>query len=192
LQKLVRVSREVLSTSELYMPVGPRPVGLASAALANSFPTSSRALTFRPSSDSRESDSFSRAGVPLRSSFACTPRRSWRLILPGFLSSSRRLPGCPLMRGFPCPRYVPSSGFLILSTVCSTLRIRGPVSSHCHVQDSLPFRGFSCSLAGRARRPSVPPCRSARFAHRQAGCHSLRPRLRGLRPWSNAFLAVGV
>jgi len=123
-------------------------------------------------------------------SFSLAARRH---VLPGFLSSSRLLRRCPLgARLSTVSRYVPSSGFRNLSTVYSTLRIGGFVSPHCHVQDSLPFRDFSCAKAGSTRRRSVPPCRFPPFAHRQAGCHSGRPRLRGLDPWSNAFLSVGV
>jgi len=35
---------------------------------------------------------------------------------------------------------------------------RGPISSHCHVRDSL-FRGFLCCQAGSSHRPVVPSCR---------------------------------
>jgi hypothetical protein len=66
------------------MPVGPRPVGLASVAPSGGFPHPCRAFTFRPSSESFESDSFSRAWLPLRSSFAHSPWRFTAMSYRGF------------------------------------------------------------------------------------------------------------
>jgi hypothetical protein len=57
-----------------------------------------------------------------------------RALLPGFRPSSRHHQVRPLDARHSSPRYVPSSGYLNLSTVCSALRLRRPVSSRSRVQ----------------------------------------------------------
>ena len=61
----------------------------------------------------------------------------------------------PLSRRIPSLRYVPSSGFLNLSTVSSATRLCGLVSSHSHVQG---FRSgvYSRSAAAPTRRRPCP------------------------------------
>jgi len=54
-----------------------------------------------------------------------------------------------------------------------------------------PFRGFSRSTAAPTRRRFVPPCRCHPSAHRRTGCHPRMIRLRGVAPWTDAFLRVG-
>jgi len=93
----------------------------------------------RPSPGPCESGSFSRVSSPLRSPFAVPPATlpnhfARMAVLPGSLPSSRRHRGCPLIREHAFSRYVPSSGFLNLSTVCATFRFCRLVSSRCHVQ----------------------------------------------------------
>jgi hypothetical protein len=115
------------------------------------------ASSIRPSSDSRESDSFSRARCPLRSVFAVPPLLPFRrgTSCPGSLPSSRRYRRCPLAREDPNSRYVPSSGFPNLSTVSATFGFTGllhpAATSRVH-----PFRGFS--------RPTAVPDSSSRHA----------------------------
>lgn len=80
----------------------------------------------------------------------------------------------PLVRGFPSPRFGPSSGVLSLSTVCSALSL----VSLFHPTATLrarPVQGFCRS----AQPPSLierscPRAVEARFAHRRVGCHDPR------------------
>jgi len=113
-------------------------------------------------------------------------------VLPRVSSLFAALPaGVHLARELSDSHYVPSSGFLNLSTVCATYRRRGLIASHGHVQ-GFPFRGFSRPTGGSTRRRPVPPCRFRRRAHRLAGCHTTTARLRGFAPWTDAFRRVGV
>jgi hypothetical protein len=71
-------------------------------------------------------------------------------------------------------------------------RIRGPVSSHSHVQGFavqgfLPSRSGCWLIAG-----PVPPWRSRTDTHRQAGCHDCSSHLRGFVPRDEACFEVGV
>jgi hypothetical protein len=111
-------------------------------------------------------------------------------VLPGFHPSSRHHRWRPQARAFPGFRSVPSSGFLNLSTVCATLGFAGLL--HPAATSRVPpFRGFSRPTASPARRQLVPPCRSCPSARRRTGCHPRTRRLRGLAPWTDAFLRVG-
>jgi hypothetical protein len=75
----------------------------------------------------------------------------------GFLPSSRRYRWCPRFAGFPTSRFVPSSGFLNLSTAFSTFGVAGlfhpAATSRVSVQgfgpDSQPYR----FVIGRASLP---------------------------------------
>jgi hypothetical protein len=58
--------------------------------------------------------------------------------------------------------FVPPSGFLSLSTVCSCLTPRGLVSCRCHVQGSFPPRAFPSGQPHPAPRRTVPSCRCLR------------------------------
>jgi hypothetical protein len=119
------------------------------------------------------------------------PLLSERPVLPGVSSLfAALLQGVHLARGLSGPRYVPSSGFLNLSTVCSTLQRCGLIASHSHVQ-GFPFRGFSRSTAALIHHQAVPPCRFRPRTDRLAGCHTRAARLRGLAPWTDAFRRVG-
>jgi len=69
-------------------------------------------------------------------------------------------------RGAPA-RYVPSPGFLNLSTAFSTCGFAGLLHPAATSRVS-PFRGFSRRAAGSTRRRSVPPHRCRPFAHRLA------------------------
>jgi hypothetical protein len=91
------------------------------------------------------------------------------------------LQGVHSVRELSDSRYVPSSGFLNLSTVCSTLRRCRLITSRSHVQGS-PFRGFSRPTAALIRHQRVPPCRFRPRTHRLASCHAWTVRLRGLDP----------
>ena len=59
------------------------------------------------------------------------------------------------IRGFPTTRFVPPSAFLTPSTAYSSSDLRGFVSPHNHVRDSL-SRGFASHTAVRARHPPCP------------------------------------
>jgi len=129
---------------------------------------------------------------PLRSVFACPPDPSFQrsLSCQGFVPLRGVTEGVHLARELSDSHYVPSSGFLGLSTVCATFRRRGLVASRSHVQ-GFPSRGFSRPTAELTRRQPVPPCRFRRCARRLAGCHASTVRLRGLAPWTDAFRRVG-
>jgi hypothetical protein len=76
-----------------------------------------------------------------------------------------------LARGFPSPRYVPSSGDHNLSTVCSALQLVSLFHPTAAFR-TLPVQGFCRSaqppsLIGR----SCPLVVEARLAHRRIGCH---------------------
>jgi len=129
---------------------------------------------------------------PLRSLSAAPSGRLFRVgtTLPGFRPSPRLHRWCPLTAGAPTSRYVPSSGFLNPSTVCSTIRICGLIASRCHAQGF--FRPGASPDPQRfpTRRRSLPPCRYRPSARRSPGCHVQTPRLRGLAPRFDAFLRV--
>lgn len=80
-----------------------------------------------------------------------------------------------LLRGFHAP-LVPPSGFLNLSTVCSTTRLRGLVSSRSHVQGSS-VHGFV--PAPQPHRLVAGPCLLALVVAALTGCPAAtRRRLR--------------
>jgi len=111
----------------------------------------------RPSSDSRESGSFSLVFTPLRSSFACLLRRLLRAgtFHQGSFPSSRRPDWCPPVGEPTRSRYVPPTGFLNLSTVYSTNPFAG-LFRPTATSRVLPFRGFSLSALDPARRRPCP------------------------------------
>jgi hypothetical protein len=139
--------------------------------------------------------SFFLAASPLQSPFALhsvqwtfrsSARPTWVLAL------SRSWGSRPPVRRFPTLRYVPSPGFLNLSTVFSVLPCRGLVSSRYHVQD------IACSGASLTVQPpfligrSIPPCRCHQPARRLAPAATRpAPRLRGLSPHGAAFPLPG-
>jgi len=89
------------------------------------------------------------------------------------LSTTSR-PSVHQLRGFPSPRFVPSSGVHSLSTVCSALSLGGLFHPPAALRTS-PVQGFRRSaqppsLIGR----SCPLAVVARFAHRRIGCHDPR------------------
>jgi hypothetical protein len=138
---------------------------------------------FIPSCRSSPSEFLRRSSRPLLSE---------RTVLPGFHPSSRRHRRCLLGAGGPSSRYVPPSGFLSLSTVCSTFDFAGLFHPAATSRVMRPFRGFSRSAAVPTRRRALPPCRCRPPAHRQAGCHGRAPRLRGFALRSDAFLGAGI
>jgi hypothetical protein len=129
---------------------------------------------------------------PLRSYFARPPGPSFQsgLSCQGFVPLRGVTGGVHLAQELSDSHYVPSSGFLNLSTVCATFQRRGLIASRSHVQ-GFPFRGFSRSTGELVRRQPMPPCRLRRFARWLASCHVPTVRLRGLAPWTDAFRRVG-
>jgi len=137
----------------------------------------------RPSPDSCEPGSFSRAVRPLRSSFGCSPglaspesplarrfNRLTRPLLPGVSSLIATSPLASTNLCRPWEFHLPLGSVLRLSQPHDGLlrqQLRGLVSSRGHVQ-GFPSRGFSRSAAATARRRDLPPCRSGAHAHRRA------------------------
>jgi len=84
-------------------------------------------------------------------------------------------PAASTPRGSSKTRYVPSSGFLSLSTAYSATRLDGLVPSRRHVQGSSPFRGFSPpaavpdSSSGRAPLPLAPTA----LTRASSSCHPI-------------------
>lgn len=102
---------------------------------------------------------------------------SARARLTGSRPSSRHHRAASTHRGWhPALRYVPSSGFLSLSTACSATQLGRPVPSCRHVQGSLsPFRGFSPAAAGPPSSGSPCPHAVTGAALTQANpsCHAI-------------------
>jgi hypothetical protein len=147
----------------------------------------------RPSPDSRESGSVSRAGAPLRSSFAVPPGAlAERLSCRGSRPSSRHHRRCPLVAQDP---NLALRSVLRLSQPLDGL-LHLPASWACFIPQPRPgfspFRDFSRIAAVLTRHQALPPCRCLPFAHRQAGCHERPIRLRGFPPRFGAFLGSGV
>jgi hypothetical protein len=101
----------------------------------------------------------------------------------------------PLVRRMPSLRFVPSSGFLNLATVCSGHRLCELVPSRSHVQGSL---RSGASLSAQPRSLSRAICPHAvgvdRSSHRRLRTHTKAtdraPRLRGFVPREAALPAV--
>jgi len=148
----------------------------------------------RPSAVSFETVSYPRAVPPLRSfcvdPFA--PSFRWGLSCRGLAPLRGITEGVHSTREFPGSRYVPSSGFLCLSTASSTFGFAGLFHPAATSRIPSPFRGFSRSAAVPTRRRAMPPCRWPPPAHRQAGCHGRTPRLRGFTLRTDAFLGAAV
>jgi len=83
----------------------------------------------------------------------------------------------PRSRRFPSHRFVPSAGVRSLTTVCSSLGLRGLFHPRAVYRDVGPFRGSSLRAARHPRQAALPPCR----------CRpSARPDLATRRPPSDA------
>jgi hypothetical protein len=90
-------------------------------------------------------------------------------------------------------RYVPPSGFRILSAACSTFRFAGLFHPAATSRVSSPVQGF---LPPRRDDGSSPPTCPLAVVHRAltdrllraSGCHARSPRLRGFAPRCGAFL----
>jgi len=111
-------------------------------------------------------------------------------VLPGFRPSSRHHRWRPRLRVFPTSRYVPSPGFLNLSTVFATLGFAGLL----HPAATSRVRRSGVSPAPQPPRLVAGACPRAVARprpHRRTGCHPRTPRLRGLAPWTDAFLRKG-
>jgi len=125
-------------TPEHYVPARPAGYRLTHSASRDLFPYRRVASSHRPSPGSFDPGSFSRVASPLRSSFARHPCRSFRSCRPARVSSLSA--ASPIGVHSSCrharQRYVPSTGFLNLSTACSTDRLRGLVASRSHAQGS--------------------------------------------------------
>jgi len=130
---------------------------------------------------------------PLRSLSAAPSGRLLRggTTLPGSLPSSRLHRWCPHTRKLPLPlRSVlglsqPLDGLLhhsALRAYCIPL----PRAGFLSVQGLLPIRSRPWLITS-----PLPPCRYRLCAHRQAGCHTKTPRLRGFAPRIDAFLRSG-
>jgi len=115
-----------------------------------------------------KSGSFSLVSSPLRSSFAVPPRRPSRVdtSCQGFFPLRGVTAGVHSLLEHARSRYVPSSGFLNLSTASSTCRLCGLVASRSHVQGFtvqglLPFRSRPDSSPVRASMPLSSRCSPA-------------------------------
>jgi hypothetical protein len=87
----------------------------------------------------------------------------------------------PLIRGFPSPRCVPSSGVHNLSTVCSALQLVSlfhlTAASRTFARSGVWPLHTGFDLIGR----SCPLAVRTRFAHRRIGCHDPSPSASRLR-----------
>jgi hypothetical protein len=191
------------------MPATPQPIGFAVASREATFPSPSEIPVGRPFPAPLRCG-FMRSGVISSSKFSSpllpvAPRPSdhscWgscplRDITDGVyaLSStgtaasrppagSRQLPRC---------RFVPSTGFLNLSTVCSAFGFAGLF--HPAATSRVFIRSGVSPVAQRfpARRRVLPPCRCCAPTGRRPGRRERASRLRGLIPCDEAFLGVRV
>jgi hypothetical protein len=148
------------------VPANPRVIGSSRRPRKSCFQPLRSGFFDRPSPDPCESGSFSCASSPLRSSFAVPPGRSLsgRPLLPGFRPSSRHQPTVSTWRGSSRFHYVPSSGFLNLSTVCATTGFAGlfhPAATSRVTPSRGFFRPAAVSTRRRQRAPvPLPPTRS--------------------------------
>jgi len=128
---------------------------------------------------------ISRTGPPPQSTFASL------FLLPWTFRSEARLPGVSsliatspprvhLYRCIPSACYVPSSGFLNLSTVCSAVRLASLF--HLAATSRVLSRSGGSLLVQPffPHRKEWPPCRFARVrSPTEVSCHFHAPRLRG-------------
>ena len=92
----------------------------------------------------------------------------------------------------PPSRFVPSSGFLNLSTACSAFGFAGLF--HPAATSRVLIRPGVSPVAQRSstRRRGLPPCRCCAPTGRRPGRHERASRLRGFVPCNEAFLRVRV
>jgi len=121
------------------------------------------------------------------------PPRSFRRRLPalGFVPLRDITETRPLTRGFPSPRFVPSSGALSLPTSCSALRLAGllhpaAASRALLVQGLLSRRSHPSSSEGAPPSPLVTLRSPA-----ETDAHAGLPRPRGLSPRRAASRSFG-
>lgn len=98
---------------------------------------------------------------PLQSSFALTSARSFQIeptarVSSLFTTSPERV---HIRGASQSVRFVPSTGDHSLSTVYSSLGLRGLFHPRAMSRDGSAFRGFSLRAARRLRQASLPPCR---------------------------------
>jgi hypothetical protein len=111
----------------------------------------------------------------------------------------------PQLRRLPSPRYVPSSGFLNLSTVFSALRLCELIPSRSHVQgcrrsgaslpaqtDALIERRFPLAVVLMTTARVGPSGSLTRYPPRSPSSALMRPRLRGFTPREGALRTVWV
>jgi hypothetical protein len=170
---LARASRGVGSTPEPCVPDDPQPIGLPAARRRDLFPRPATASsTDRPPSLASRVHAlvpFLPFGVP-SSILPPPPFGAGRPVrVPSLFATSPTV--STRCRSFPSSRYVPSSGFLSLSTACSTIGFAGLFHPAATSRVPSPSRGFSRPAAVPTRRRALPPCRCRPPAHRQAGCH---------------------
>jgi hypothetical protein len=153
----------------------------------------------RPSPDAHVSGSHLDSEVLLRvPSRPVSPPAAFRpqARLTGSRPSSRHHRAASTHRGGrPALRYVPSSGFRSLSTVCSAIRLGRRVPSCRHVQGS--FHRSGVSLPPQLRLPhrkahAPMPLPVPRSPGRTQAATPSPPRLRGLHPRRAALRASGV
>jgi len=169
---------------------GPRLSGSRGSAMA-AVSGPGDAVPFRPSAGPCGSGSFPLAACPLRSVFAFLPAPpcGGRGLPWGFFPLRGVTAGVHVSRASQFPRR----SVLRFSQPLDGLlrhRLRGLVSSRCHVQG---FRSGVCSrpAAVPARRRFVPPCPCRSAAHRLPGCHKRASGLRGFVPRDDACVNVG-
>jgi hypothetical protein len=160
------------------------PLSRAGTTVSNRVPSDFR--TIRPST-SKAYEVWSRARslllrVPLRSSRApgLSTRSSPTRVSALIAASSSRVHHCGCI---PSNRYVPPSGFLSLSTVCSARRPTGLF--HPAATSRVLDRSGASPLAQPffPRREELPPCRfSGPSSPTEVGCQTDSPRLRGFAP----------
>jgi hypothetical protein len=97
-----------------------------------------------------------------------------------------------LTRGFPCPRFVPSSGDRSLSTVCSALQLAGLFHPAAELRTALPVQGLptphSRVFSSKTAAPSPLPLGT--LTCKQAATHQA-PRPRGFAPCRAACCRFG-
>jgi hypothetical protein len=167
-------SHEVRLAAERCMSAGPRYVGLPAVPARRCFQRSGRFSRPTVPRNSRHGFILSCVSVlfgvpsPAYRASPCGSAPSCRGLFPLRGVTAWR----PLARRIPSLRYVPSPGFLNLSTACSATRLCGLVSSHSHVQG---FRSGVCprlAAAPTRRRP----CLLALAAAALTGCPAATPR----------------
>lgn len=109
-----------------------------------------------------DSGSVSLEATPLQSSFnsiTALAFRFERLPTSGFGPLLDITVARQPTRGFPNPRFVPSSGSHSLSTVYSALQLAGLFHPAAELRTAVPFRGFPLYTAVPSHRRTLPPRR---------------------------------